>query len=105
MAKVTRKEKFYDELITETIKSEVTKEIKEVSSAKVKTNGPETINGTVVNCLSVNVRKWPSFESNVIEILTKGDKVKILGKEKGFYKVSTKNTKVAYISSDFIKED
>lgn len=96
MTKTTRKGKIYDE---------VTRELTEESPAEVEATVPPTVkHGTVVNCFSVNVRKWPSFESDVLEVLPKGDVVKILGKRKEFYKVSTNNTSVGYISSDFIKE-
>lgn len=81
------------------------KEIREVSPAELETTGPETKNGTVVNSLYVNVRKEPSYESDVLEVLRKGDKVIILGKSGEFYKVSTSVNKIAYIFSEFIKEE
>lgn len=77
----------------------------EYSPAEVEKNGPETKNGILVNSLHVKVRKEPSYESDVLEILRKGDKVVVLGKSEGFYKVSTSVNKIAYISSDFIKEE
>lgn len=81
------------------------REIREVSPAELETTGPETKNGTVANSLYVNVRKEPSYESDVLEVLRKGDKVIVLGKSGDFYKVSTSVNKIAYISSDFIKEE
>lgn len=80
---------------------------KEVSSAEVKTNGPETKNGIIANGLFVKVRKDPSNESdeNVIEVLRKGDKVTILGRVKNFYKVSTSVNKEGYILSLYVKEE
>lgn len=105
MERGTRRNKIYDEPTKSSIKEE-TNEIVEKSPAEVETTVPPTAkNGIVVNCLNVNVRKWPSFESQVLEILSKGDVVKITGKRKGFYKVSTNKTSVGYISSDFIKEE
>lgn len=85
------------------------KEIKknrEESPAKMETTGPETKNGIIVNTRYVKVRREPKMvEGNVLDILGCGDKVKILEKVDGFYKVSTNTHKIAYISSDFIKEE
>lgn len=99
---------------SEIIKSK-TKNIKEIVKeseentetfpAEVETAGPETKNGTVVNSLHVKVRKEPSLESDTLEILRKGDSVTILGKLGDFYKVSTSINKVAYVFSNFIKEE
>lgn len=88
----------------ETVVKEPT-EIRETSHAEVGAAGPETKNGIVANSLHVKVRKEPSFEADVLEVLRKGDKVVILGKEGEFYKVSTSVNKLAYISLDFIKEE
>lgn len=82
-----------------------TVEIRELSPAEVETIGPETKNGIVANSLHVKVRKEPSFEAEVLEVLRKGDKVVILGTENGFYKVSTSVNKLAYISLDFVEEE
>lgn len=102
MARVKRVS--YDEVMNESVKED--KKINmETSPAEVETDGPETKNGIVENSLHVKVRKEPSYESDVLEVLRKGDKVNILGKSGEFYKVSTKVNKIAYISSDFIKED
>lgn len=80
-------------------------ETKAKSPAEVEINGPETTNGTVINSIYVKVRKEPNYESEVLELLRKGDKVRILGRNGEFYIVSTNTISVAYISSDFIKED
>lgn len=72
--------------------------------AEVETTGPETKNGIVKDCLHVKVRNRPSYDSDVVEVLRKGDKVKILGKVGDFYRVSTSVNNDAYISSDFIEE-
>lgn len=93
----------YEEIMNESIKED--KNITEKSPAKMETTGPETKNGTVVNSLYVNVRKEPSYESDVLEILRKGDKVIVLGKSGEFCKVSTNINKIAYISSEFIEEE
>lgn len=84
---------------------EFEEEITETSPAEVETHGPKTINGTIINSLFVNVRREPSFESEVIEVLRKGDRVIILGKDGDFYKVSTSINKTAYIYFEFIKEE
>lgn len=73
--------------------------------AELEQNGPETINGIISNSLFVKVRKEPSLESEVLETMRSGDKVRILGSVGDFYKVSTSVNKVAYIYSDFLKEE
>lgn len=78
------------------------KEDAEYSPAQVEKNGPETKNGISTNL--VKLRKDPSFESEVIEILGKGEKIKTIGKVKGFNKVCTESGHIGYISSKFIKE-
>lgn len=105
MGRGTRKEKFYDNPITENVKEEVNKALADQSPAEMETRGPETINGTVINSLFVKVRREPNFESDVIEVLRKGDRVIILGKDGEFHKVSTSVNKIAYISSEFIREE
>lgn len=81
-------------------------ETAEVSHAEVETTGPETKNGVIINAMHVNVRREPWIdEDNVLEVLRKGDKVTILGKVNNFYKVSTSVNKVAYILSDWVKEE
>lgn len=96
MPRGIRKEKFYDEAFDNAAES---------SPAEVEKNGPETKNGIVINSIHVKVRKEPSYESDVMEVLREGDKVTILDKVGDFYKVSTKSNDVAYISSDFVKEE
>lgn len=96
---------YVDEFVDENMFQEIEEKTTESSSAEVKKNGPETKNGIVVNSLHVNARKEPSYESDVLELLRKGDKVIILGKEGEFYKISTSKNKIAYISSKFIKEE
>lgn len=78
----------------------------EVSSLQLKTNGPKTKNGTgiIINSLHVKVRRSPSLDSDVLEVLSKDSKVTLLGKDKQFYKVSYGINKIGYIFSDYIKE-
>lgn len=77
----------------------------EKSPAEVETNGPETANGVIVNAFVVNARKEPSFESEVVETMVRGEKVTILGKKGRFYKVRTERHDVAYIVSEFVEEE
>lgn len=77
----------------------------EYSPAEVEKNGPETKNGIVTNTLHVKARRGPSSESEVVEILRKGDRVAIIGKVDGYYKVRTSVNYPVYISSDFITEE
>lgn len=95
----------YDDGMSNSVKEEITEIIENQSPAYEEVTGPETKNGIIENSLFVKVRKTPSFESDVIEVLRKGDRVIILGKEGSFYKVSTSVNKLAYISSDFVKEE
>lgn len=82
-------------------------ETAETSLAEVETTTvpPTGINGEIINTLYVKVRREPNFDSEVLEVLRKGDKVKVLEKGNGFWKVSTSVNKIAYISSEFIKEE
>lgn len=108
MLRGSRKEK-NDENTLNPVKEEVKEETKEESPVKVETPVPPTVkNGVIIttgNTLHVKVRKEPNFKSETLEVLRKGDKVKLLGKETGFWKVSTSTNKIAYISSEFIKEE
>lgn len=91
---------------------ELTKEFEqeetaEMSPAEVETTTvPPTVrNGEIINALHVKVRRDPSFESEVLEILRKGDKVKILEKGVGFWKIKTSTNPIAYIAAEYIKEE
>lgn len=95
---MAKKRNYYDE--------EPLTEIKEESPSDVETTVPPTVtNGEIINALNVKVRKTPNPESKVLEVLRKGDKVKVLEKGDDFWKVSTSVNKIAYISSNFIKEE
>lgn len=66
----------------------------------------ETKTGTVVNSVVVKVRKAPNLDADILEVLRKGDKVRIHKKlDNGFYKISTSVHSLAFILSDFIEED
>lgn len=100
------------EVDLETMEHEITEEnveedhtVTEESPAEMETTGPETINGIIINSVHVRARREPNIESDVIELLRKGDHVKILGNVDGFYKVETFANNIAYILSDFVKEE
>ena len=80
-------------------------EIKETSPSQQETTGPETKNGIVANTLFVNVRKHPRGDAEKLSTMRRGEKVMILGKVGGFYKVSIGHDEIGYISSDFVKEE
>lgn len=86
--------------------TESKKEKKVLPSTETEAMVPETKTGTIVNSVVVKVRKAPNLESDVLEVLRKGDKVRIHKKlDNGFYKISTSVNGSAFILSDFIKED
>lgn len=98
-----RKVKDYDlEPLTEQQSEE--QQITEESPAEVETNGPETKNGIIVKSLHVKVRREPSYESEVMELLRRGDRVIIHGKVGEFYKISTSTNKFVYIAAAYVKE-
>lgn len=90
---------------TKLIDESITEDTTECSPAEVEKHGPETKNGIITNCYHVKVRRDADYKSDVLETLSRGDKVVILGKSGNFYKVSTRLNDVAYISLDFIKEE
>lgn len=100
MSREKRKEMLTEEMnIVET-------PVEEESPVEVETNGgPETRTGTIVDREYVNVRKKPSMEADILEVMRKGDKVIILDEGKTFTKVKTSVNPVGYIHNDFLKED
>lgn len=95
---MARRKRYLDDI-------DVTNTITEESHAEVETAGPETINGIIANAGLVNVRKKPDPESEVLETLRMGDKVTILGRDGGYYKVRTSVHREAYISVSLLKEE
>lgn len=82
-------------------------EMKETTSetpTKDESTGPDTVNGEIYNAACVNVREYPKPMAKVLEVLNKGEKVKIMGKESGFCKVSTPNGFIGYIVAMYVKE-
>lgn len=81
----------------------------EESPTEVETNGPETINGIVVNSLFVKIRKEPNLKSDVLQIIMRGDKIEVFDELiNGFYKIfSIDGIQVlgdAFILSNFIEK-
>ncbi len=77
---------------------------KGVTPTKDESSGPGTVNGIIDNADSVNVRRRPSMTASVVEVLRKGDHVKILDEDKNFYKVFTPHNLSGYIVSNYVKE-
>lgn len=77
----------------------------EESHAEAETTGPETINGTIVNAIHVNIRTEPNTNAEVIRLAEAGEKVTIVGKKNGFYEVEVGNGRTGFILSNFIKEE
>lgn len=86
---------------TESTKKKTT----EKSHTEVETNGPETKYGTITNAPYVNLRKEASLGSDVLEVLTENDKVKIFGKEKDFYRVKALSRRIGFVQDNYIKEE
>lgn len=105
-----RKEK--EEFLIEKTNKEKAKNSKmtDSSPAQVETNGPKTRNGIIVNSLYVKMRKEPSFESETLGILRKGDQVEIHEEVDKFYKARPKSVHVSgsgivYIDKQYVKEE
>lgn len=98
-------------------KEEVKEEVKELET-EVQTNTGDVVTdepsveapevkkektkvGKLVNCELLNARKEPSKDSEVLFVVSKEDKIVILGEENDFYKVSV-NNKEAYCMKNFI---
>lgn len=86
-------------------KRELTKKKTDKSPAEEETNGPETKYGIITNSPYVNLRKEASLESDVLEVLTENDKVKIFGKEKDFYRVKVSSRRLGFVQENYIKEE
>ena len=89
----------YDDNMSENVK----KDFKEKALAEVRALVPETNNRIITKL--VNLRREPNFDSDVVDILRKGARVKILEKTKDFYKIKFAGDRTAYVFSDFIKEE
>ena len=63
-----------------------------------------TVIGKVVNADILNVRKGPSISFDIIGKLSGGDKVKVIGESKGWYKIEY-NGKYGYVSGSYIELD
>ena len=61
--------------------------------------------GQVVNCRTVNLRKGPNKNADVLAILPVGECVKILKNQgKGWFTVATEDCPKGYIMEEFVKE-
>lgn len=96
----TKRSKTY-EVDLNTMKHNVTEE----SSAEVKTNGPQTKNGTVINTACLNVRRSPRGGNNIVGLLDRGDKVQILGENGPYYRISTASIPNGYVLKKYIREE
>lgn len=108
------KNKKYDDGLTiedpiisdQEIYEDAKKEERVSPSAEMEAMAPKTKMGTIVNSVVVKIRKEPNLKSDILEILQKGDKIRIRKKlDNGFYEVSTSAHSIAFILSDFIEED
>ena len=67
-----------------------------------KVEAPKTVYGIVANCEKLNMRNKPSKQSDVICVLTKGDKVKIVETKGEFYNVESEDSK-GFCMKEFIE--
>lgn len=78
-------------------------------STETESNGAHTVTATVDNTFLVKVREEPNTESEVLEVLNRGERVTLLDHinltDSEFYKVSTKKGNIGYIMRKYIKED
>lgn len=86
-------------------KEPIKKKNTDESHTEVETNGPETKYGIITNSPYVNLRKEASLESDVLEVLTENDKVKIFEKEKDFYRVKVSSRRLGFVQENYIKEE
>lgn len=73
------------------------------SPSKEENTVPETVygDGAVCNSSLVRVRKEPSTNCEIVEVLRDGEIVEILDKSDGFYKVKLKDGRIGYIASNY----
>lgn len=98
------------ELIKEELAANEIKEAKEKVSKKLKevqeaTQPEETAFANVANCEKLNVRKSPRLDATVVQVIDKGDSIRIFkGQETAnFYKVITNNGVVGFCMKKYIK--
>lgn len=89
--------------MAEEIETTKTVEEKEQAvAAKPKANTKKRVVGVVKNCNLLNVRATPSLRAEVLDKISKGTNVRILGEESNFYKVYV-NSKEGYCVKDYIE--
>lgn len=82
---------------TNNVEAEVLEPVVEAPVEKPVEKKKKTF-GIVSGCEKLNVRKAPSTESEVVEMINQDDKIEILATEDRFYKI-----KNGYVMQDFIK--
>lgn len=87
---------------TQQAKEKVSKKLKEVQEA---TEPEEMTLATVASCERLNVRKSPRLDATVIQVINKGDSVRVFNGEEttNFYKVITVNGVVGFCMKKYIK--
>lgn len=73
-------------------------------NAQSQENTQNTSKVGYVNVNSVNVRRGPSTDSDIIDGLVMNDQVTVLGEENGWYKVSVNNIE-GYIAKKYISDE
>lgn len=84
-----------DEVMAETDAIESKLELKEFSVKE----------GTVCNCTSLNIRKEPSLNAEILMFIRHGEKVKVLDEVDDWYKLSVSNIVQGYSMKEFIELD
>ena len=92
-----------EHMINESV-DEVKEVVGEVKSEKVveEADKPKTRIGTVIDCKLLNVRKEPNAASEILTTIKKGETVKILDEDRGFYRVQTNNGVIGFCMWNYI---
>ena len=79
--------------------------IEKLTTETIKTEAPSKKKGKVI-CQSLNMRKRPTIDSEILRILTKGTEVKILDDtDDTWYKVCVGGVGTGFCMREFIKLD
>ena len=74
------------------------------SPAEVEINGSGTMTGIIVNSSFFSIYDAPSDVAKILDYVSNGDEVEILGSENRFYKVKYGRFKrIGYVSFNFCK--
>ncbi|MFZ5986279.1 MAG: SH3 domain-containing protein [Bacillota bacterium] len=98
---------------TETIASETKAEgtvVDETLTADIPASAPAAKTESVtqigiVNASTLNVREGAGTEYKIVDKLDRGEKVSILAKENGWYKIKMSNGTIGWVSSTYISTD